>query len=150
MKMNSKFKLERVNNTMWVKSDLQTLHVLTVWTTHEIYYHLPFKPSRCIKASFYNPENTIDFPTTDGFRKKITRRLAYQYMPISFTSSHLHSLQVENCGSNSQLVVDEDDNGKFSLERVNGLQTLHVLTDSSHVDNAWDILTINYKPFTSW
>ena len=25
---------------------------------------------------------------------------------------HLHPLQVENCGSNSQLVVDEDDNKK--------------------------------------
>ena len=35
------------------------------------------------------------------------------------TSSHLHTLQIENCDSNSRLVVDEDDNGKFSLERVN-------------------------------
>ena len=35
-------------------------------------------------------------------------------------SSHLHPLQVENCDSNSRLVVDEDDNGKFRrLERVN-------------------------------
>ena len=33
-------------------------------------------------------------------------------------SSHLHPLQVENCDSNSRLVVDEDDNGKFRLERV--------------------------------
>ena len=35
------------------------------------------------------------------------------------TSSHLHPLQGENCDSNSRLVVDEDDNGKFRLERVN-------------------------------
>ena len=35
------------------------------------------------------------------------------------TSSHFYPLQVENCDSNSRLVVDEDDNGKFSLERVN-------------------------------
>ena len=34
------------------------------------------------------------------------------------TSRHLHPLQVENCDSNSRLVVDEDDNGKFRLERV--------------------------------
>ena len=34
-------------------------------------------------------------------------------------SSHLHPQQVENCGSNSRLVVDEDDNGKFRLETVN-------------------------------
>ena len=31
---------------------------------------------------------------------------------------HLHPLQVETCDSNSRLVVDEDDNGKFRLERV--------------------------------
>ena len=34
------------------------------------------------------------------------------------TSSHLHPLQVENCDSNSRLVVDEDDNGRFRLEGV--------------------------------
>ena len=49
-------------------------------------------------------------------------KLFYQYMTIFFifppTSSHLYPLQVENCGSNSRLVVDEDDNGKFGFERV--------------------------------
>ena len=39
------------------------------------------------------------------------------------TSNRLHTLQVENCGSNSRLVVDEDDNGKFRLERVTGKDT---------------------------
>ena len=34
-------------------------------------------------------------------------------------SNHLHPLQVENCDSNSRLVVYEDDNGKFRPERVN-------------------------------
>ena len=34
------------------------------------------------------------------------------------TSNHLHPLQVENCDSNSRLVVDEDENGKFRIERV--------------------------------
>ena len=41
----------------------------------------------------------------------ISLTLFYQYMAIFFnfsaTSSHLHPLQVENCGSNSRLVVDE-------------------------------------------
>ena len=45
----------------------------------------------------------------------------YQYMAILFnfspTSTHLYPLQVENCDSNSRLVVDEDENGKFKLER---------------------------------
>ena len=42
-------------------------------------------------------------------------KLVYQYMVIFFTfsptSNHFHPLQVENCGSNSRLVVDEDDYG---------------------------------------
>ena len=49
-------------------------------------------------------------------------KLFYQYMAIFYnltpTSSHLHPLQVKNCDSNSQLVVDEDDNGKLRLERI--------------------------------
>ena len=49
-------------------------------------------------------------------------KMVYQYMEIFFnfspTSGHLHPLQVENCDSNSWLVVDEDDNGKFGLKRV--------------------------------
>ena len=80
-------------------------------------------PSRCIKASFYIPEISLNFPTTGGFKMKISMKLIYQYMAIFYnfppTSSHLHPLQVENCDSNSRLVVDEDDNGKFRLERVN-------------------------------
>ena len=44
-------------------------------------------------------------------------KLVYQYMAIFFilspTSSHLYPLQVKNCDSNSRLVVDKDDNGKF-------------------------------------
>ena len=40
------------------------------------------------------------------------------FFHLSPTSSHLHPLQVENCDSNSRLVVDEDDNSKLRLERV--------------------------------
>ena len=47
-------------------------------------------------------------------------KLAYQYMTIFFTfpptSNHLHPLQVNNCDSNSQLVMDEDDNVKSGLK----------------------------------
>ena len=49
-------------------------------------------------------------------------KLVCQSMVIFFnfppSSSHLHPLQVENCDSNSRLVVGGDDNGKFRLERV--------------------------------
>ena len=57
---------------------------------------------------------------------KIYMKLVYQYLAIflnfSPNSNHLHPLQVENCDSNSRLVVDEDDNGKFRLERVKTLK----------------------------
>ena len=50
-------------------------------------------------------------------------KLFYQYMAIfinfSPTISHLYLLQVENSG----LVVDEDDNSKFRLERVEAHET---------------------------
>ena len=53
---------------------------------------------------------------------KIYMKLFYQYMAIflnfSPTSNHLQPLQVKNCGSNSRLVVVEDDNGKLRPERV--------------------------------
>ena len=56
---------------------------------------------------------------------KIFMKLVYQIMVIfsnfSPTTSHFHLLQVGNCGSNSRLVVDEDDNGKLRPERVKGV-----------------------------
>ena len=64
---------------------------------------------------------------TKGFKKKIYMKLFYQYMEIFVNllpfSSHLYPLQVENCDSNSRLVVDEDDNDKFRSERVNPYTT---------------------------
>ena len=49
-------------------------------------------------------------------------KLVYKYMTFFFvfstTSNHLLPLQVENCDSNSRLVVEEDDNDKFRPERV--------------------------------
>ena len=53
---------------------------------------------------------------------QISLTLFYQYLAIFFnfssTSSHFYPLQVENCSSNSRLVVSEDDNGKFRPEKV--------------------------------
>ena len=47
-------------------------------------------------------------------------KLVYQCMAIFFdlspTSSHVYPLQVENCDSNSRLVVDEDDNVNSGLK----------------------------------
>ena len=44
----------------------------------------PFKSSRCIKASFYIPENRPNFPTIKVFRTKISMKLVYHYMAIFF------------------------------------------------------------------
>ena len=56
---------------------------------------------------------------------KILIKTGLQYIAIFFnlppTSSHLHPLQVRNCDSILRLVVDEDDNGKFRLERFNAI-----------------------------
>ena len=45
---------------------------------------LPFQPSRCIVASFYIPENIPNFPTTRGFRTKISMKMVYQYIAIFY------------------------------------------------------------------
>ena len=91
------------------------------WYELLIFYY-PFKPSRCMKASFYIPKNRPNFPKTKGFLMKMSMKLVWQCMVIFFnfslTSNHLYPLQVDNCDSKSRLLVDEDDNGKFRLKRV--------------------------------
>ena len=53
----------------------------------------------------------------------ISMKFVYQYMTIFFNflpiSNHFHQLQVENCDSNSRLVLDEDDNVKSGLKGLN-------------------------------
>ena len=68
---------------------------------------------------------------------KISMKLVYQYMEVSLnfslTSNHLHPLQVENCDSDSRLVVDEDDNGIIRDERVNSTRP-PLSRSPSHID----------------
>ena len=58
---------------------------------------------------------------------KIPMKLVYQYMVIFFnfspTTNHIHPPQIKNCDRNLRLVVDEDDKGKFRLERVKLIST---------------------------
>ena len=66
---------------------------------------------------------------------EIFMKLVYQYMAIflnfSLTSNHLHPLQVENCDSNSRLVVDEDDNVKSGLKGFKGgTHFVHAFTET--------------------
>ena len=83
----------------------------------------PLSPHDALKHHFTSLKTVLIFLQLGGFRTKISIKLIYQYMVIFFifqtTSSHLHPLQVENCDSNSRLVVNEDDNGKLRPERVN-------------------------------
>ena len=45
--------------------------------------------------------------------------MVHQFMAIFFAFSPTYNhLQVENWDSNSQLVVDEDDNGEFRLQKT--------------------------------
>ena len=75
----------------------------------------------------------------------ISIKLVYKYMALlaifftfSPTSSHLYQLQVKNSDSNSRLVVDEDDNGKFRLVRVN---STHLCSDVAGINEAVVTLT---------
>ena len=70
---------------------------------------------------------------------KISTKLFHRYMAIFFnfplTSNHLHPLQIDNYDSNSRLVVDEDDNDKFRLERVKN----KLWHQSSRFENSWPL-----------
>ena len=87
----------------------------------------PLQAANCCRIL----DNRLNFPTTDGFKRNISMELFYQYMAIflnfSPTLTHLHSLQVENCDSNSRLVVNEDGDGKFRPQRVKCLAYSFIL-----------------------
>ena len=59
---------------------------------------------------------------------------------LSLTSSYFHPLQVENCDSNSLLVVDEDDDGKFRLEGVRWRE-ICLFLKNRHLANWMTLLT---------
>ena len=87
-------------------------------------------------------------------------KLVYQYMAIFFnfqtTSNHLHPLQVENCDSNSRLVVGEDDYGKFRIERVNQKLCLAITTHNfkwvkiTDIYLIWNISSVNPDAWTQF
>ena len=47
-----------------------------------VFYPQSINPLNPHDASFYIPENRLNFPTTKGFRTKISLKLIYQYMTI--------------------------------------------------------------------
>ena len=95
------------------------LHYMRLYVQRKAFQ--PFKSHDALKHHFTSLKTHLIFSQL-VVRMKISMILVYQYMAIFFnfspTTNHLHPLQVENCDSNSRLVEDEDDNGKFRLERV--------------------------------
>ena len=68
------------------------------------------------------------------------------FLNLPPTSNHLHPLQVENCDSNSRLVVDEDDNGKFRLERFKrSVSKSYVKGGWKPFHLAWTYVIVNQK-----
>ena len=61
------------------------------------------------------------------------------------TSNYLQPLQVENCDSNSRLVVDEDDNGKPRLER--GKTTIVVISSERVNTCPAELLQLYFSSF---
>ena len=71
------------------------------------------------------------------------------FFHLSPTSSHFHPLQIENCGSNSRLVVDKYDNGKCRLERVNPYNAEIFLYTPwrPKVFSIWSIINVLFSSF---
>ena len=63
---------------------------------HNIKHVNPLSPHDALKHHFTSLKNSLNFPTTKGYRTKISMKLVYQYMAIfcNFppTSNHLHPL----------------------------------------------------------
>ena len=64
------------------------------------------------------------------------------FFNFSPTSNHLHPLQVENCDSNSRLVVNEDDNVKSGLKGFKQLNMSQIYDNHLHLGLD---LTDNFK-----
>ena len=77
-------------------------------------------------------------------------KLFYQYIFFIFSpiSNHIHPLQVENCDSNSRLVVDEDDNVKSGLKGLKEAWVTPILIKPSlDPENIKNFRPISNLPF---
>ena len=81
----------------------------------------PLNPHDASKHHFASVKNDLT-SYTSGFENNFHRAvliITTYFLQVSPNSGNFHPLQVENCDSNSRLVVDENYKGKFKLERVN-------------------------------
>ena len=82
----------------------------------------PLYPHDALKHYLASLKNDLDSWNLGFLERKLSWNCFKNnsiFFHLSPTLSHFHPLQVENCDSNSRRVVDEDDNGKFRLQRVN-------------------------------
>ena len=86
----------------------------------------PLSPHDALKHHFTSLKTDLIFLQLRVLERKFpwnwfTNTVMVIFFNFQTTSNHLHPLQVENCDSNSRLVVVEDDYGKLRIERVKTL-----------------------------
>ena len=96
---------------------------ITITITIHMYYIInPLSLHDALKLHFTSLKTVLGFLQ----QRILERKFPWNWftntwqlpLMLKTTSSHPHPLLVENCDSNSRLVVDEDDNDKLRLERV--------------------------------
>ena len=96
-------------------------NLIPVTTYYFKAYFNPFSHNDALKHHFSSLKNDL-ISYTYGFQDEnfpeIVKIKTIPFFSLPLFSNHLHPLQVENCDSNLRLLVEEDDNGKFRLERV--------------------------------
>ena len=77
------------------------------------------KPHDASEHHYPSLKNDLFFLHLAALERKLSKIINNNsiYFHWAPTSSHLYPLQVEKCHSISQLVVDKDDDGKFTLKR---------------------------------
>ena len=77
----------------------------------------PLNPHDALKHHFASlKKDLISWNLNEIFHGTVLKITVYFFICHSLEVIFIH---IENCDSNSRLVVDEDDYGKFRLERVN-------------------------------
>ena len=102
-------------NQLMIDWEINEKHALLVLSVY------PLNPHDALKHHFASPNNDLISWNLVVLEKKnygTVLKITVYFFHWSPTSSHFHPLQVENCDRNSPLVVDEDENSKFRLERV--------------------------------
>ena len=142
-------------------SSMFNFHVFLLIFPHLDMFHLPplgeymspikpLNPHDALKHYFASLKNDLISWNLLVLKRKFSRNCFKNnstFFHLSSTSSHFHPLQVENCNSNSRLVVDENYNGNFFFN----LNLLLALFSSSWLilPGPW-IDKLSYLPIIPW